>query len=66
MNTLISSKDASLEDTANLMILDSENIPRQIKFEDFKKLMFEYNQARILFQMCYNKRIKEIESRKVL
>jgi len=66
MNTLISSKDASLEDTAKIMILDSENIPRQIKFEDFKKLMFEYNQARILFQMCYNKRIKEIESRKVL
>jgi hypothetical protein len=66
MNTLISSKDASLEDSAKIMILDSENTPRQIKFEDFKKLMFEYNQARILFQMCYNKRIKEIESRKVI
>lgn len=66
MNTLISSKDALIDDSSKLMILDSENIPRQIKFEDFKKLMFEYNQARILFQMCYNKRIKEIESRKIL
>ena len=66
MNILISSKDASLEDTANIMIVDSENIPRQIKFEAFKKLMFDYNQARILFQMCYNKRIKEIESRRII
>ena len=66
MNILISSKDASLEDTANIMIIDSENTPRQIKFDAFKKLMFDYNQARILFQMCYNKRIKEIESRRVI
>lgn len=66
MNTLVSSKDASLEDSAKIMILDSTNTPRQIKFEDFKKLMFDYNQARILFQMCYNKRIKEIESRKLI
>ena len=66
MNILISSKDASLDDSAQIMILDSENTPRQIKFEDFKKLMFSYNQARIMFQMCYNKRVKEIESRKVL
>lgn len=66
MNILVSGRDVKMQDNARITIIDSQNNPRQIKFVEFKDLMFQYNQCRILFQMCYNKRIKEINSMKVI